>query len=45
MAAEVRFKKDLLDELLARHDAKMVFENDGLLDELKKALVERILCS
>jgi hypothetical protein len=27
MAAEVRFKKDLLDELLAGHDAKMVFEN------------------
>jgi putative transposase len=43
MAAEVRFKNDLLDELLAGHDAKMVFENDGLLDELKKALVERIL--
>jgi hypothetical protein len=27
MAAEVRFKNDLLDELLAGHDAKMVFEN------------------
>ena len=43
MAAEVRFKKELLDELLAGHDAKTVFENDGLLDELKKALAERIL--
>lgn len=43
MAAEVRFKKELLDELLAGHDAKAVFENDGLLDELKKALAERIL--
>ena len=43
MAAEVRFKKELLDELLAGHNAKTVFENDGLLDELKKALAERIL--
>ncbi|MEJ7670103.1 MAG: IS256 family transposase [Casimicrobiaceae bacterium] len=43
MAAEVRFKKELLDDLLAGHDAKSVFENDGLLDELKKALAERIL--
>ena len=38
-----RFKKELLDELLAGHDAKTVFEQDGLLDELKKALAERIL--
>jgi hypothetical protein len=43
MAAEVRFKKELLDELLAGHDAKTVFEDDGLLDKLKKALAERIL--
>jgi putative transposase len=43
MAAEVRFKKELLDELLAGHDAKAVFERDGLLDDLKKALAERIL--
>ena len=26
MAAEVRFKKELLDELSAGHDAKTVFE-------------------
>ncbi len=43
MAAEVRIRKELLDELLAGHDAKTVFENDGLVDELKKALAERIL--
>ena len=29
--------------MLAGHNAKTVFENDGLLDELKKALAERIL--
>lgn len=28
MAAEVRFKKELLDELLAGQDAKTVFEQD-----------------
>jgi putative transposase len=43
MAAEGRFKNELLDELLAGHDAKAVFERDGLLDDLKKALAERIL--
>ena len=43
MAAEVKFKKELLDELLSGHDAKGVFERDGLLDDLKKALAERIL--
>jgi putative transposase len=43
MAAKNRFKKELLDELLAGQDAKTVFEQDGLLDELKKALAERIL--
>jgi putative transposase len=43
MAAEVRIRKELLDELLAGHDTKTVFENDGLVDELKKALAERIL--
>ena len=43
MAAEVRFKKELLDELLAGQDAKTVFEQDGLFDDLKKALAERIL--
>jgi putative transposase len=43
MAAEVGIKKELIDELLAGRDAKTVFEQDGLLDELKKALAERIL--
>lgn len=43
MAAEARFKKEVLDELLAGQDAKTVFERDGLLDGLKKALAERIL--
>ena len=33
----------LLDQLLAGGDAKAAFEKDGLLDELKKALAERIL--
>ncbi|HEV2713968.1 MAG TPA: transposase, partial [Terriglobales bacterium] len=36
-------KAELLDELLAGRDAKNVFEQDGLVDELKKALAERIL--
>jgi transposase-like protein len=43
MAAEFGIRKELLDELLAGHGAKMVFENDGLVDELKKAPAERIL--
>jgi hypothetical protein len=41
MAAEVRIKRELVDELLAGRDAKTVCEEDGLLDELKKALAER----
>ena len=36
-------KKDLLDQLLAGRDPKDVFNKDGLVDELKKALSERIL--
>ena len=43
MAAEVRFKNELLDELLVSHDAKAVFERDGLLDDRKKTLAGRIL--
>lgn len=43
MAAKGTIKAELLDELLARKDPKIVFERDGLLDELKKALGERIL--
>ena len=36
-------EKDLLDKLLAGRDPKDVFNKDGLVDELKKALSERIL--
>jgi putative transposase len=34
---------ELLDQLLEGSDPKSVFESEGLLDELKKALAERIL--
>lgn len=34
---------ELLDQLLAGRDPKKLFEQDGLLDELKKALAERVL--
>ena len=34
---------DVLDQLLAGRDPKDVFSKDGLVDELKKALSERIL--
>jgi putative transposase len=34
---------ELLDQLLAGADAKAAFEKNGLLDELKKALAERVL--
>ena len=36
-------EKELLDELLAGRDLREVFKKDGLVDELKKALSERIL--
>lgn len=36
-------KQELLDELLAGRDPSELFAKDGLLDELKKALSERIL--
>ena len=36
-------EKDLLDQLLAGRDPKDVFNKNGLVDELKKALSERIL--
>ena len=36
-------EKDLLDQLLAGRDPNQVFAKDGLLDDLKKALSERIL--
>src|ERR1700723_1491408 len=36
-------KKDTLDGLLAGRDRQAVFAKDGLFDELKKALAERVL--
>jgi putative transposase len=36
-------EKELLDQLLAGRDPQEVFGKDGLVDELKKALSERIL--
>lgn len=36
-------KKGTLDELLAGRDPAAVFAKDGLFDELKKALAERVL--
>ena len=35
--------KDMLDQLLAGRDPQELFAKDGLLDELKKALSERML--
>ena len=35
-------EKELLDQLLAGRDPKDVFNKDGLVDEHKKALSERI---
>ncbi len=34
---------ELLDQLLDGSDPKTVFESDGLVDELKRALAERML--
>jgi putative transposase len=36
-------KKETLDHLLDGRDPKEVFNKDGLFDELKKALAERVL--
>ena len=36
-------ERELLDQLLAGRDPNEVFAKDGLLDDLKKALSERIL--
>jgi len=36
-------KPELIDELLCGRDPKTLFESDGLVDELKKALAERVL--
>lgn len=35
--------KETLDQLLSGRDPKEVFSKDGLFDELKKALAERVL--
>jgi putative transposase len=43
MATRIAIKHEVLDELLAGRDPKTVFESDGLLGELKKALAERML--
>jgi hypothetical protein len=40
---EPRIPDALLDQLLAGADAKAAFDPDGLLDDLKKALAERVL--
>src|SRR4051812_27928469 len=40
---EPRIPDGLLDQLLAGADAKTAFNPDGLLDDLKKALAERVL--
>lgn len=39
----IAIEKELLDQLLAGRDPNEVFARDGLLDDLKKALSERIL--
>ncbi len=36
-------EKELLDQLLAGRDPSEVFAKDGLFEDLKKALSERIL--
>ena len=36
-------KKEIVDELLKEADPKTVFSSEGLLDEIKKALAERML--
>jgi putative transposase len=36
-------KKDVLDQLLAGRDPQEIFAKDGLVDELKKALANRVL--
>ena len=40
---EPRIPDAILDQLLAGADAKTVFDPNGLLDDLKKALAERVL--
>ena len=40
---EPRIPDAILDQLLAGADPKTVFDPNGLIDELKKALAERVL--
>ena len=40
---DMAIDKDVLDQLLAGRDPQELFAKDGLLDELKKALSERML--
>ena len=40
---EPRIPDVVLDQLLAGADPKTVFDRNGLLDDLKKALAERVL--
>src|ERR1044071_3951450 len=40
---EPRISDAVLDQLLAGADPKSVFEPNGLIDDLKKALAERVL--
>jgi len=40
---EPRISDAILDQLLAGADAKTAFDPNGLLDDLKKALAERVL--
>jgi putative transposase len=43
MAKKRKISQELLDELLAGRDPSDLFGQDGLIDELKKAIAERIL--
>ena len=43
MTRTMAIEKDILDQLLAGRDPQEIFSRDGLVDELKKALSERIL--
>lgn len=43
MAKDSKFTKELIDALLKDRDPQKVFDSDGLMGDLKKALAERIL--
>ena len=43
MANKPCIRPELLDDLLEEQDGSKTFESEGLLDELKKALAERVL--